>query len=267
MKIDNNWFYANNLDVYREDNPFEALVPQPVGTGFMWPGNNDGRFADNWVFDNWRQGTMLIAIPDAVAGDAEGEVDPQIHCPTSGDGGLYSTSCANQYSGNHMGAGAARLQAAPGARRCSATRRRSTGDAKTAPNGVDFWWDEATPNTGNCWFDNTGPDGTRDSLTADPPIGPAAGQSMPGFLPEDCASSMGSAPGYATKAPVLLACFGAVGDGQPGRPRLQLVDTPPQPGSAAAASQRRAEDRLAPSRALRDWVDDLAGDISYGPQG
>ncbi len=104
MKIDNNWFYANNLDVYREDSPFEALVPQPVGTGFWWAGNNDGNFSDNWVFDNWRQGTMLIAIPDAVSGTPEGELDPQVHCPTSSDSGLvYSTSCANEYFGNHMG--------------------------------------------------------------------------------------------------------------------------------------------------------------------
>ena len=104
MKIDHNWFYANNLDVYREDSPFEALVPQPVGTGFWWAGNNNGDFSDNWVFDNWRQGTMLVAIPDAVAGTPEGQMDPQIHCPTSDDSGLaYSTSCANEYSGNHMG--------------------------------------------------------------------------------------------------------------------------------------------------------------------
>ncbi len=82
MKIDKNWFYANNLDVYRAENPFEALVPQPVGTGFFWPGNNDGRFENNWVFDNWRQGTMLVSIPDAIAGEAEGAVDEDTHCPT-----------------------------------------------------------------------------------------------------------------------------------------------------------------------------------------
>ncbi len=80
------------------------------------------------------------------------------------------------------------------------------GDPKTAPNGVDFWWDEATPNTGNCWPDNTGPDGTHDSLTADPPIG-QAGQSTPGFLPEDCASSVGQRRIRAPRCPVLLDCF------------------------------------------------------------
>jgi hypothetical protein len=42
------------------------------------------------------------------------------------------------------------------------------------PNGVDFWWDEEPTSDDNCWPDNTGPDGTRGSLTADPPINPLA---------------------------------------------------------------------------------------------
>jgi hypothetical protein len=141
------------------------------------------------------------------------------------------------------------------------------GGSQTAPNGVDFWWDEATVNTGNCWYDNVGSDGTRESLTADPPIGPTAGQSMPGFLPENCGMSMGSAPGYSVKAPILLACYGQWETGGLDASSCSWWDTPPQPGSAAAASQRRAEDQLEPSQALRDWVDDLAGDISYGPEG
>ena len=39
-------------------------------------------------------------------------------------------------------------------------RRRPTRGV--APNGVDFWWDEGGVGTvsGNCWFDNVGPDGT-----------------------------------------------------------------------------------------------------------
>ena len=91
---------------------------------------------------------------------------------------------------------------------CSAIRPRSTATTETAPNGVDFWWDEATPSTGNCWYDNEGSDGTRDTLTADPPVGPAEDESVPGFLPEKCATSMGSASGYSSKSPGLLVCFG-----------------------------------------------------------
>lgn len=264
MKIDRNWFYANNLDVYSEDSPFEALVPQPVGTGFWWAGHNDGTFSHNWVFDNWRQGTMLIAIPDAVAGTPDGEVDSQVHCPSS-DGSM-STSCGNRYFANRMG------QVPPGFKphdglTLFGNQTTLTAESKTAPNGVDFWWDEATPNTGNCWYDNEGSDGTRESLTADPPVGPAANESVPGFLPEKCASSTGSPNGYSSKAPGLLTCYGQWETDGIGAPGCSWWDTPPQPGSAAASSQQRAEDALLPSQALRDWVEALAGKISYGPRG
>ena len=262
MKIDRNWFYANNLDVYREDNPFEALVPQPVGTGFFWPGNNDGTFSHNWVFDNWRQGAMLIAIPDAIAGESEGEMDSQIHCPTSGD---YSTSCANRYFGNRMGQVPPGFEPHPGLEMFG-NETTLDGESETAPNGVDFWWDEFAANTGNCWYQNEGPDGTRDSLTADPPMGPVEGESAPGFLPENCATSTGNAANYGPKAAALLACFGQWETGNLDAPGCSWWDTPPPPSSAEASSQRRAEERLVPSDELRAWVHDLAGQISYGPR-
>lgn len=269
MKIDNNWFYANNLDIYTEDPPFEPLVPQPVGTGFFWPGHNDGRFENNWVFDNWRQGAMLISIPDAIAGEAEGAVDSQIHCPTASSG--TSTSCDNQYSGNRMGEVPPDFKPHPGLTKFG-NQTSLAGSPETAPNGVDFWWDEATPNTGNCWFDNTGPNGTRDSLTGDPAIGPTPGQSTPGFLPEDCGSSVGS-PAYSGKAALLLACFGQYETDMLEGGTCTWFDTPPQPGSAEArtarAASERQEQRLADSadgQAIEEWIDGLAGEITYGPQ-
>ncbi len=103
QKVDHNWFYSNNLDVYRDDNPFAPLVPQAVGTGIMWPGMNDGSFTRNRVFDNWRHGTLLVAIPDAVAGDADGNVDKQHHCLDLPPDQEISTSCGNQYTNNNMG--------------------------------------------------------------------------------------------------------------------------------------------------------------------
>ncbi|HYH58775.1 MAG TPA: right-handed parallel beta-helix repeat-containing protein [Thermoleophilaceae bacterium] len=266
MKIDRNWFYANNLDVYREDSPFEALVPQPVGTGFFWPGNNDGNFSHNWVFDNWRQGAMLIAIPDAIAGTPEGERDPQTHCPTSEGDLVYSTSCQNRYFANRMGQVPPGFKPFPALKMFGNKTSLSKGKPETAANGVDFWWDEATATTGNCWYDNEGPDGTRDSLTADPPINPVADQSTPGFLPENCATSVGG-NGYMAKVPGLLACFAQWESRELDQPGCTWWDTPPKPGTAAAASARRTapEAQLTPSRALRDWVHDLAGQISYGP--
>ena len=269
MKIDHNWFYSNNLDIYNDDPAFEPLVPQPVGTGFWWPGHNNGRFVDNWVFDNWRYGTFLISIPDAVAGEAEGALDREIHCPTADMG--ISTSCDNQYFGNRMG------EVPPGFKPHAALTKfgnKTTllDSPKTAPNGLDFYWDEATPNTGNCWFDNTGVDGTRDSLVADPPLGPSAGQSLPGYLPEDCASSTGS-PAYSGKAPALLACYGQYETGELEGGTCGWFDTPAKPGTRASRSHLRAEqrrqDRLAASdtgRRIDEWIRALSGEVSFGPE-
>ena len=51
-------------------------------------------------------------------------------------------------------------------------------------------------------------------------------------------------------------------------------DTPPQPGSAAARAEqrrtRRQERRLADSpegRKIEYWIEDLQGEVSYGPEG
>jgi hypothetical protein len=273
MKIDNNWFYANNLDVYDEDMPFAALVPQPVGTGFLWAGNNDGRFKNNWVFDNWRQGTMLISVPDALAGEYEGAVDPQIHCPTA-TGNVetsVSTSCDNRYSNNKMGQVPPNFKPHSGLTKFGNQTTLMDESVETAPNGVDFWWDEATVNVGNCWFDNTGPDGTRESLNPDPPLGPAEGQSAPGFLPENCEQSVGG-PAYGGKAAMLLACYGQWETGELDAPSCSWFDTPAQPGSAAARSQAEASvqeqkelGKSADGQALKEWARELAGQISLGP--
>ena len=270
MKIDNNYFYANNLDVYSTENPFEALVPQPVGTGFLWAGNNDGRFVNNWVFDNWRQGTMLISVPDALAGEIEGAVDSKIHCPTGGGGeNDVSTSCDNQYYGNRMGQGPPDFEPFKEITKFG-NQTTLMGGPEQAQNGVDFWWDEATPNTGNCWYDNTGPDGTRASLNPDPPLGPE-GMSVPGTLPEDCASSIGSS-NYTTKAPILVACYAQWEQKQLDGGACGWFNTPPRPGTAAARAQAREmkqlERKVAASEeaeAMRSWIDELAGEISFGP--
>jgi Right handed beta helix region len=273
MKIDNNWFYANNLDVYRDDPPFMALVPQPVGTGFFWAGNNDGTFEDNWVFDNWRQGTMLISVPDSVAGEIEGNVDSEFHCPDAVALGV-STSCFNRYSGNHMSEVPPEFEPHP---KLTLFGNQTTlaGDSapQTAPNGVDFWWDQATTNIGNCWPDNTGSDGTRASLTANPPIGPVPGANTAGFLPEGCdATSIGNSAAYAPKAAVLLTCFAQWESEELTLPGCGWWDSPARPGSAAARAERgrteRLYDRLASgseAAVVEEWVRELSGDVDLGP--
>ena len=52
----------------------------PIGTGIIYPGMNDARVHHNWIFDNWRDGTMLFAVPDSLTngGGAEGDIFPGV---------------------------------------------------------------------------------------------------------------------------------------------------------------------------------------------
>ena len=271
QKVDRNWFYSNNLDVYSEDAPFEALVPQAIGTGIMWPGMNDGIFTKNRVFDNWRQGTFLIAIPDEVAGETEGNADGQIHCPESA---AASTSCDNRYFANVMGKVPKAFKRHPGLKRFGneSGALDEGGVPAVLPNGVDFWWDEYPTSDNNCWYDNKGPDGTRGSLTADPPMNPLAGQSIPGTLPENCATSIGNPVAYGVKAVELLACFAeweARGTpvGAPAGP-CPWYDMPARPGTAAFREQQREEAqrqreiaKTPEAKRITEWAQAMADEL------
>jgi hypothetical protein len=257
QKVDNNWFYSNNLNVYRDDNPFEALVPQAVGTGIMWPGMNNGRFENNRVFDNWSHGALLLAIPDVLAGEAEGNVDDTFHCAAALPNLSGSTSCDNQFSGNNMGNVPNGFKSHPGLTKFGNKSGLAGGNVPDVlPNGVDFWWDEYTTNDGNCWFGNTGAGGG--SVTSDPLL-----------LPGNCNLSTGS-PAYAVKALILLECFAewefrgdfdVVGEGP-----CYWYSMPDRPGTAAAAAEqrRRAAEmkRLAKTpeaERLREYFSEAAG--------
>jgi hypothetical protein len=226
-EIDHNYIYSNNLNLFTGDDPeppVEPVVGVPIGAGTIWPGMNNGDFHDNWIFDNWRYGSLLLSIPDAVV-TPEGKIDDGVSCPTAG---TYSTSCNNRYHDNHMG------QRPPDFEFPSALGRFGVPHAKLAesmPNGVDFWWDEA-PTIGNCWFDNTGSDGTAASVT-----GPGAGE-PPETLPSDCSSSQG--PGDAVKLGMLIDCSTwARGDTDAEHPACEWFHMPAQPGSAAAKRDAR----------------------------
>jgi hypothetical protein len=232
QKVDRNWFYSNNLDIYRDDAPFVPLVPQAVGTGIMWPGMNNGRFAHNRVFDNWRHGTLLVATPDSVAGEPDGNVDKQNHCI---DDSAASTSCANKYTQNNMGNVPNGFDAHPGLKKFgnkSGLLDENVPDE--LPNGVDFWWDEFPTNDGNCWFENKGAGGG--PVTSNPPAP---------LLPSNCASSIGNAATYAPKAALLLECFAefefrgdadVVGEGP-----CYWYQMPPRPGTSEAAAEERRQ--------------------------
>jgi hypothetical protein len=267
MEIDHNYIYSNNLNLYTEDPPFEPLVGVPIGSGLIWAGENQGQYHDNWVFDNWRQGAMLLAVPDALAGDPEGNVDPDIACATAG---ISSTSCANEFYDNHMG------QVPPGFKFPSMKTLTKFGNvtgvgdgADVLPNGLDFWWDEFPGNTENCWYDNVGPDGTRASVTGDPALAPTPGVSLPNFLPEDCATSVGN--GDPVKEAVLLDCaMYSRGDTAEDHPLCFFFQMPAQPGSPKAARQERRFQRAAEAyaksdeaRALSERLDEIAGRTAF----
>jgi hypothetical protein len=302
-EIDNNYIYSNNFDVYEKDARVEALVGVPVGTGILYAGMNDARVHDNWIFDNWRDGAMLLAVPDALTSacdaptsqsltfnvgqescGAEGTVYPGVSCPGAPENNL-STSCGNRFFNNKMG------QIPPGfefphtvdqfsIQRGFVGRRNNRVDAPEGPdgepslaqpnlpNGNDFWWDEFLSNTANCWYGNTGADGTAASVT-----GPGQAGRTPGVPPNalpDCgggqnpSSSVGN--GDVAKERYLVDC--SMGpDEDTGPLDCDWWDTPPRPRSAAARRSSREFARAArafagsdEARRLRSRIDAMVGD-------
>jgi len=201
--VENNDFFSNNLNPYEEGSDIVPTIPVPVGTAAWIAGGNNNTFRNNRIWDNWRRGVMLFAVPDAfVCGDSPTAGGNQQHgC----DPAEVHTSFRNEFHHNVMGV-------APG--------------GAADPNGTDWWWDQFVGNTENCWYDNTGPDGTRSSLTADPPLNPAAGTSVPGFLPEDCPTSVGTGGDNDAE---LLSCLANFDEGAPTPCDWFTTPTEPQP--------------------------------------
>jgi hypothetical protein len=213
--FEKNNIYSNNFDVYHypkgypESRKVQSAVGVPLGTGVVIAGGNTDVVRDNNIYDNWRRGAMLLAVPDAIS------------CPpgtqTCTPANPTSTSFDNRFYDNRLG------RAPNGARK---------------PNGVDFWWDEFPTDTGNCWFGNRGPDGTDASWTGDPQRFATPGRSVPGFLPEDCGTSVGT--GDSAKEAMLAYCAEAsIGD-----TTCDWYSRPPRPGGAAAARYERRQARL-----------------------
>jgi hypothetical protein len=238
VQIDHNYIYANNFDIYAPDSPVKPLVPVPIGAGVIFAGMNDARIHDNWFFDNWRFGTMLFAVPDALTsyGGPEGEVYDGVSCAGAPENGI-STSCGNQQFSNRMG------QVPAGFRFPDALDRykipHSEDGRQQLPNGLDFWWDEFPTNRWNCWWGNTGPDGT--------PVvtGPGDAGKLPGLPPNllpDCAGGtnrdMSVGTGDVAKEAYLVECSNGP-DEDTGPLDCDWFTPPARPGSAAAQARRR----------------------------
>ena len=203
-QIDHNFIYSNNLNLFVDNPPVDPLVPVPVGTGIIYPGMNDARVHHNWIFDNWRNGAMLFAIPDAFTngGGAEGDIFPGVSCPGAPQNG-FSTSCGNRFYDNHVGR-APRGFEFPADVGLFGNAHAENDGRRAKLNGNDFWWSEFfTSNTANCWFDNKGWDGTAATVTGPGQAGrlPA---SPPQVLPSDCGTSLGNDD--AAKLAYLVEC-------------------------------------------------------------
>ncbi len=257
VEIDHNRIYSNNLDLFGKDALVEPVLGVlPNGVGVFWAGHNNGRVHDNWIWDNWRAGTYLLAIPDFL-NTPEGSVHPGASCKDP----ALSTSCGNRYFRNQMGLVPAGFKPFPALRKF----KNKIGAIKgKAPNGTDFWWDEGGvgSNTGNCWYGNKGPNGKASSIT-----GPGKGDGDD-VLPSNCATS--KSKGDPVKVQYLLNCFLArEGDATPAD--CDWYKLPPKPGSKAAkrkqarfaagvrsflrsASAQKLDDQIA---GLSNWKPDL----------
>ena len=127
------------------------VIPTPVGTGVLIAGGNFNSTDHNWIYDNWRYGTMQFWVPAVLRDD----YDPE-H--------LYDTSNHNHTFENQMGI---------------------SPDGEQLPNGLDHWWDDQ--GVGNCWEDNHYGSAERtDNFTVDPPACADGGSVfLPGLAVKD----------------------------------------------------------------------------------
>jgi hypothetical protein len=211
---ENNRIYSNNFNVYAPDSDVKSSVPVPIGVGMLIGGGNDDLLKGNHIYDNWRRGTMLMSVPDAISCAP----NPDQGAPPCTPEGAATTSNDNRYEANIMGT-------SPGGDRL--------------PNGVDFWWDEYATNHGNCWGpNNVGVDGTPASVTSDPPRAPADA-TVPGFLPvQDCDSPANAGQGDPQKEAVLGACAAEFEQGTNEGTVCDWFRMPAKPGPNGSPSEQ-----------------------------
>ena len=157
-----NRIYSNNTNYYTEyvdtgacakpiaergylDGTVCPVIPTPVGTGVLIAGGNYNSTDHNWIYDNWRYGTMQFWVPAPM----RDEMDPSK---------LYDTSNHNHTFANQMG---------------------TRPDGEIAHNGLDHWWDDQ--GVGNCWEENTYSRGEQTDNFTLPPAACDDGGSV--FLP------------------------------------------------------------------------------------
>ena len=204
--FENNVIRSNNFNTYAPESDVKPAFPFPTGTGLWIAGGNHHDVKGNFFYDNWRRGTMVFSVPDAlVCGPAAGG-NEQAGC----ESGKFSTSHYNETYDNKMGI---------------------TPDGRTDRNGTDFWWDEFAGSRGNCWYRNSGPL----PITSDPARLPNCEDGR------DPASSVGL--GNPENESELLSCVAAfeTRNFDPNGP-CPWIRSPSDPGNGAAASRSTAVD-------------------------
>jgi hypothetical protein len=219
--FEHNRIYSNNFNVYAQDSDVKSAVPVPIGVGILIAGGDDNVVASNYIYDNWRRGTMLLAVPDAISCAP----NPDQGAPPCTPEGAATTSNRNHYFNNVMG---------------------RTPGGQVLPNGVDFWWDEFPTNTGNCWTKNIGSNGTTTGITSDPPPPPVEGTSIPHFLPEDCNAPTNVGLGSPTKEAVLVGCVADFAQGTYDATVCDWFAPPPKPSGQQPATTRGASPLASP---------------------
>jgi hypothetical protein len=233
MMIEHNNFYSNNFNPYQAGSDVEPENPFPVGTGLWIAGGNNHTVRYNRFWNNWRRGTMLFAVPNAVVC-----ADPSDRAATPGcDPSRLSTSYRNRFYGNIMGV-------AP--------------NGRVKPNGTDLWWDDFPGNTANCWWGNVAT--PRRSITTSPGTLPSCDNGKSACrLKKPCDESQTGSVGTGDPANEgeLLVCGAGFVLGIGNLPECPWFTTPPKPGSTAAARQESEQERDFAS-AFRRYCDQSA---------
>ena len=241
-KFEDNLIYSNNNNIFSDDRdeyckqPAEDRDPTvvcptfqvPVGTGILIAGGNDNIVEGNYIFDNWRRGTMLHWVPASF----RNEPDPAKGTDTSNNN-AYREQLHGDPADLAVDPGLHELHGAtatPTAWTSGGTRRRAPTAIADQPGCVDI-----ETQKGNCWIGNQGPNGAQP--TADPPLS---------FLPVCPGLDNGFKFPNIDKLLELLPCASWDPADQHGPARMQLVH---DPARAELSDRQRAE--AAPGRPSR----------------
>jgi hypothetical protein len=227
--VEDNNFFSNNFNPYVEGSDVEAAFPYPTGTGLWIAGGNHHTVRNNNFWDNWRRGTMVFSVPDAlVCGPDSG--NEQRGC----DAFRSSTSHFNRHHGNRHGFVPEEFRDPQLVEELKITNGGPNGKA-VQPNGTDHWWDDFAGAEGNCWYQNESASG---EVTMSP-------RTLP-----DCQNGANSASSTGIGSPAnegeLLSCLAAFinrdqGGLDPETSTCPWLRTPPEPRSGSARAEESAQ--------------------------